>query len=150
MEPKTIIIPMLYYAAFSNAFIFLILSLLHFYWLLGGKWGMDSIVPTNERTSDKLFKPSAFSTLVVAVGLLVFGLVEVGSTGIFSDWADLKYFRWGNLLIVFIFLVRAVGDFKYVGFFKKVRGTVFAKNDSRYYAPLCLFIAVTSLLVVFI
>jgi hypothetical protein len=50
----------------------------------------------------------------------------------------------GNLLIAFIFLARAVGDFNYVGFFKRVKRTAFAKNDSRYFAPLCLFIAVTS------
>ena len=140
---------MVYYAAFFNAIIFLLLSLLHFYWLLGGKWGMDSVVPTNEKSSDKLFKPSAISTVVVATGFLIFACVAIGNTGIFSAWVDLKYFRWGNLLIAFIFLVRAVGDFKYVGFFKKVRGTLFAKNDSRYYAPLCLFIAVTSVFIVF-
>ena len=131
-----------------NSFIFLLLSTLHFYWLLGGKRGMDSAIPTKEKSADKLFKPSAFSTILVAVGLLVFGLVELGNTGIFSNWIAVKYFRWGNLVIAFIFLVRAVGDFKYIGFFKKVRGTLFAKNDSRYYAPLCLFIAVTSVFIV--
>jgi hypothetical protein len=138
---------MLYYAAFSNAFIFLLLSRLHFYWLFGGKWGMNSVVPTKEKSANKLFTPSAFSTVVVAVGLLVFGLIELGNIGIFSDGMDLKYFRWGNLLIAFIFLARAVGDFNYVGFFKKVKGTVFAKNDSRYYVPLCLFIAISSLII---
>ena len=130
-----------------NAIIFLILSSIHFYWLSGGKWGMNSVVPTKEKSANKLFTPSAFSTVVVAVGLLVFGLIELGNIGIFSDWMDLKYFRWGNLLIAFIILIRAVGDFKYVGFFKKVRDTLFAKNDSLYYAPLCLFIAFTSLLI---
>ena len=134
--------------AFLNAIIFLFLSGLHFYWLLGGKWGMDSVVPSNEKTSDKLFNPSAFSTLVVAVGLLVFGFVELGSTGIFSEWVDLKYFRWGNLLIAFIFLARAVGDFNYVGFFKRKRNTVFARNDTRYYSPLCMFMGVTNLLII--
>ena len=135
--------------ALFNAIIFVLLSLLHFYWLLGGKWGINSVVPSKEKSADKLFKPSAFSTIVVAVGLLAFGLIELGNTGIFSDWMAVKYFRWGNLLIAFIFLVRAIGDFKYIGFFKKVKGTLFAKNDSRYFAPLCLFISITSVFITF-
>ena len=36
--------------------------------------------------------------------------------------------------------VRAVGDRKYVGFFKRVRDTEFARRDSRIYSPLCLLL----------
>ena len=127
-----------------NALIFILLGILHFYWLAGGKWGMNSVIPTQEKSSDKLFVPPAFATGVVAIGLLLFGLIELGNTNIFSDWIALKYFRWGNLFITFIFLARAIGDFNYVGFFKRTRNTVFASNDTRYYSPLCLFISVTS------
>ena len=127
-----------------NVLIFLLLGILHFYWLAGGKWGMNSVIPTQEKVSDKLFVPSAFATGVVAIGLLLFGLIELGNTNIFSNWMALKYFRWGNLLIAFIFLARAIGDFKYVGLFKQKRNTAFARNDTRYYSPLCLLISVTS------
>ena len=105
---------------------------------------MNSVVPTKGNTNEKIFIPSAISTLIVAFGLLLFGLIELGNTTVFSGFLDLKYFRWGNLLIAFIFLARAVGDFKYVGFFKRVKGTAFAKNDSNYYSPLCLFISLTN------
>lgn len=37
--------------------------------------------------------------------------------------------------------VRAVGDFRSVGVFKRVRGTAFARWDSRLYVLLCLAIA---------
>lgn len=134
----------MYLFAIVNTVIFLALSLVHFYWLLGGKGGMNSVIPTVEKTTDKIFEPPAFATFIVAIGLLLFSLIELGNTGLFSSWMEVKYFHWGNLLIAFIFLARAVGDFKYVGFFKKVRNTVFAKNDSHYFAPLCLFIAITS------
>ena len=137
-----------FFLALINAFIFFILSLIHFYWLLGGKWGMASAVPTKDNSTEKIFEPSAFSTLVVAMGLLLFGLIELGSINIFSNWIALRYFRWGNLLIAFIFFARAVGDFNYVGFFKRSRDTVFARNDTWYYSPLCLFIAITSVLIV--
>ena len=131
-----------------NAIIFLILSSIHFYWLLGGKWGMNSVVPTTEKTGNKGFVPSALSTFVVAMGLLLFSLIELGNTNLFSSWIELSYFRWGNLLVAFIFVARAVGDFNYVGFFKRTRNTAFARNDTYYYSPLCLFIAITSLLIV--
>ncbi len=32
--------------------------------------------------------------------------------------------------------------FRYVGFFKRVRGTRFAEMDTRYYSPLCLTLSV--------
>jgi hypothetical protein len=34
--------------------------------------------------------------------------------------------------------VRAIGDFNYVGFFKRRRGTRFAHLDTRLYSPLAL------------
>ena len=134
--------------AILNALIFLGLSTLHFYWLLGGKSGLDSAVPTYERSGNKVFFPSTLSTLIVACGLLGFGFIELGNTNIFSGWIELKYFRWGNLLIAFIFLARAIGDFKYFGIFKRIRNTLFAQSDTRYFTPLCLFVATTSILIV--
>ncbi|MBK5280345.1 MAG: DUF3995 domain-containing protein, partial [Bacteroidia bacterium] len=74
--------------AFLNVVIFIFLCMLHFYWLFGGRWGMDFAVPTKEKSADKLFKPSAISTLVVAVGFLCFAFVAIGDTGIFSDWIE--------------------------------------------------------------
>jgi hypothetical protein len=46
----------------------------------------------------------------------------------------------GWLLALMLFL-RAIGDFKLVGFFKQPSASAFAKNDSRFYSPLCLFLA---------
>ncbi len=134
--------------AILNTFIFLGLSALHFYWLLGGKWGLDSAVPQHERSGDKVFVPSALSTLTVATGLLGFAFIELGNTSVFSGWIELKYFHWGNLLVAFIFFARAIGDFKYVGIFKRIRNTQFAQKDTRYFTPLCLYVATTSILIV--
>jgi hypothetical protein len=38
-------------------------------------------------------------------------------------------------------LARTVGDFKYVGLFKRVRGTPFARLDTLLYSPLCLLLS---------
>jgi hypothetical protein len=37
--------------------------------------------------------------------------------------------------------LRAIGDFRLVGVFKRIRGTPFAWWDSRLFVPLCCFIA---------
>jgi Protein of unknown function (DUF3995) len=41
-----------------------------------------------------------------------------------------------------VMVARFLGDFRYVGVFKRVRGTRFADLDTRLYAPLCLALAV--------
>jgi hypothetical protein len=43
--------------------------------------------------------------------------------------------------LALLFLARAIGDFRLVGFFKRLRGTRFASLDTRYYSPLCLGLA---------
>ena len=120
--------------------IFFIISLLHFYWVFGGKWGLDGSLPKNDE-GENLFMPGPLSTMVVALGLLGFGLFYATRAG----WLELPYTtRWSNIIgwmIPSIFLLRAIGDFRYCGLTKRVKGTQFAKMDSRYFTPLCLFIA---------
>jgi len=41
-------------------------------------------------------------------------------------------------LLATIFILRAIGDFRLVGFFKRVRGSPFAQWDTAAYSPLCL------------
>ncbi|WP_369124978.1 DUF3995 domain-containing protein [Enterobacter asburiae] len=55
------------------------------------------------------------------------------------------FYRIGNWVVVVLFLLRAVGDFKIVGFFKKIRRTEFSKYDSLYYSPLCLYLSLSTL-----
>lgn len=44
-------------------------------------------------------------------------------------------------LAVVLFL-RAIGDFRLVGFFKQIRDTRFARLDTILYSPLCLVMAI--------
>ena len=41
-----------------------------------------------------------------------------------------------------MFALRAIGDFRYVGFFKRIRDTRFARLDTLAYSPLCAVLAV--------
>lgn len=124
--------------------ILLFLSFVHVYWAFGGEWGVAAAVPTKEN-GEKLFKPSVLATLLVAVGLLSVGLYILAQ----SNWIIVELPNWlkeyGLLLIVAIFGFRAVGDFHYVGFFKKHKQTDFGKYDTMYYSPLCLFIAILTM-----
>ncbi len=142
---------MLQTAQVINTVIFLAISGLHFYWALGALFGKkisSSSAALPEIEGKPLFIPSTFSTFIVAIGLLLFA--KISSFGLI-DFLSFKYFSpiipYGNLAISVIFLVRAIGDFRYVGFFKKIKGTKFAENDTKYYSPLCGIISVFAFIV---
>ncbi len=126
--------------------ILLLLSLLHFYWALGGKWAFADALPTNEE-GKRILNPTKIDSILVGVGLLLFAIFYLAKTAIFifllPNWVA-HYFGW---VIAAIFFLRSVGDFKYVGFFKKIHHTPFAKNDNKYYSPLCLFISLIAVLI---
>lgn len=46
-------------------------------------------------------------------------------------------------LLALIFFARSVGDFHYVGLFKSVKGSLFARRDTYFYSPLCMALAAT-------
>lgn len=131
-----------------SCIIFLMLALLHIYWALGGKWGSLYAVPT-DGNDQPLFRPGPFATLVVAGGLLLFSGIDLYTCGWLTPPPDLKFIRWAVLGIALIFLLRAVGDFRYVGFMKSNRKTPFAYWDTRFYSPLCLLLSLTHWLAFF-
>jgi hypothetical protein len=49
---------------------------------------------------------------------------------------------WLSYALALGLAARAVGEFKYVGFFKRVRGSKFARLDTLVYSPLCLLLAI--------
>ncbi len=132
----------MFYAIFNTILLGLI-SFIHFYWLLGGKWGGDAALPTS--ADGKLaLQPRIFETLVVALGLLFMALLHTYKVGLVElnlpSWIDTYALR----IIAFIFLIRAIGEFRYVGFFKKIKSTKFARLDTRLYSPLCLLLSLNA------
>lgn len=131
--------------------IFLFLSSLHFYWAFGGKWGSADVLPTkDDNAAQKALNPGITATLIVALGLLAFGLLPLVITGTIPfplpHWLD----KSGLWIIAAIFGARAIGDFNYVGFFKRIKHTTFAKNDTKYYSPLCVMISLLAAALIFI
>ena len=58
--------------------------------------------------------------------------------GLFGAAIDHWALRWMLYALAAMMFARAVGDFRFVGFFKSVRGTPFARADKLVYSPLCL------------
>ncbi|MCE7044448.1 DUF3995 domain-containing protein [Dyadobacter sp. CY312] len=124
-----------------NAAVFLLLAMLHLYWMIGGNWGYHAAIPT-DGNGRKLFRPGPVATFAVALGLILFALVNILLAGLLPPVMPKEYLRISLMIIAGIFLLRAIGDFRYVGFSKRFRKTRFAEMDSKFYSPLCLVLAI--------
>lgn len=114
---------------------------------MGGKWGLEKVIPTTKEDNSKNIPIPKFATLIVAIVLMSFGLVYLMKSGFITvalPPITLKYVYW---FIPAIFILRAIGEFKYVGLFKKVKNTEFAKADSNLFIPLCLIIGIVGILI---
>ena len=131
---------------YVNTLIFCSLSLIHFYWAIGGTWGAKVSIPSTTNAKP-VFNPSVVATLVVAFGLLFFALVVFSNLALFN-LLPVTLIRYGTLGIAFIFFLRTIGDFNYVGLFKQVKGTKFAIYDNQFYVPLCAYLAISCLLII--
>jgi hypothetical protein len=123
--------------------ILLLLAAVHVYWAAGGKAGKAAAVPT--AAGRAVIEPSALSTAMVAAGLCVIAAILALRIG----WLKLPGFAGDNVfveiaawLIAAVFALRAIGDLRYVGFFKRIRDTRFARLDTLAYSPLCAVLAV--------
>ena len=118
------------------------ITLLHGAWVLGSSLWLDRVIP---RTPDSaggrpLFAPSRGLTGVVTLAFALLALLP----GLTLGWLPLPPPRMAPTLCLgaaFIFVVRAIGDFRYCGLFRRIRSTTFAQWDARLYTPLCLLLA---------
>lgn len=124
------------------AVIFTAIALLHFYWAVGGATSGVSAIPTVE--GKQAFTPSAFGTVLVALAFVVAVLVVAGQFGYLGTFIPRWIFRTGLYVISILFLLRAIGEFKLVGFFKQASDSSFAYWDTWLFSPLCLFIAISA------
>ncbi|WP_257462250.1 DUF3995 domain-containing protein [Archangium lipolyticum] len=118
--------------------VFLLLSLLHVYWAFGGRWAASAVLPEEEGA--RAFTPSPAMTLGVAGLLLAAAAVMLLRGALASLVQDTMLWglvTLGTWVLAGVFGVRAVGEFRQVGFFKRVRGTRFATWDTWLYSPLC-------------
>jgi hypothetical protein len=134
------------YLSLILVIIFFILSIIHFNWVRGGTWGFDNALPTNEN-GERILNPRKIDSLIVGLGLLGFSffylhlsdLLKIPILELISN-----YIKW---IIPSIFLLRAIGDFRYMGLFKKVKNTAFGRFDTFYFTPLCIIVCMLGFIV---
>jgi hypothetical protein len=112
---------------------------LHVYWAAGGTWGATAAVPARE--GKPLFRPGRAATVLVAILLFLGAALLAARLGVFGRPKPGWLLGAGAWTLAGVFLARAIGDFRWVGFFKRHTGTRFAALDSAFYSPLCLAIA---------
>lgn len=116
------------------------LALVHVYWAAGGRAGAAAAVPMRAGGAP-VFAPSRAATLAVAAGLGLAAALVLGRVGVTPRVGPALGYRWGAWALAAVFALRTVGEFRYVGLFKRERGTRFATLDTRVYTPLCASLA---------
>lgn len=119
----------------------------HLYWAMGGRLGADTVIPRRPAAQggDALFHPSPLGTLSVAVflvGVIALAVVVQRGSDITLPWA------WARVLLAVcgvVFVLRAIGEFRYVGFFKRVKDSPFAYWDTRLFSPFVLLVGMACL-----
>jgi len=115
----------------------IILGLFHLYWSFGGKVGLDKALPTKD--GKPLINPGRTLTFIVGILLFVFAFeayslrfdVQIAGYVVYAGWT-----------LSALFILRAIGEFNTVGFFKKIKSTDFAEYDTKYFSPLSAYLGV--------
>ena len=121
------------------ALILAALAAMHVAWAAGSGGRVEGFVPSDG--GRPLFTPGPLATLAVAAALAAAALVVLCGAGLVCLGLPPPLARIGIWIIALLFAARAVGEFRYVGFFKRVRDTRFARLDSWIFSPLCVVIA---------
>lgn len=119
--------------------VFTLLAAWHFYMAIRPARGETAAVPSVG--GKPLFIPSTTSTIAVGVVLLLFAGLVAATAGFLAVGIPTTALAWMSYLLATGLLLRAVGEFRYVGFFKRVKGSRFATMDTWFYSPLCLALA---------
>lgn len=133
----------------STVSLLALISFIHVYWAYGGRWGSHAAIPSKAGEYTPAFVPRKSGTLCVAFLLLFGGFILLIQGGYIHYFIANMVTRTGCIVFAAVFFVRAMGDFRHIGFFKKVNHTVFARNDTWLYSPLCLYFGLTCTIVLF-
>jgi hypothetical protein len=144
---KTIILMKILVASILSL-IFFSLAVIHIYWGFGGKSGSAAAIPTKENNKP-VISPGPVDCFVVGIALLSIGIFVLIKAGIILFGVPAWLLNCGLWVIAAVFFLRAIGEFKYIGFFKKIKTTRFAQMDSKFYSPLCLVVGILCVILEF-
>jgi hypothetical protein len=133
---------------FISVLTLIIAGIFHFYWVFGGTFGLDKVIPT--KNGKVLLNPGKFLTIIVGFVLLSFAVIayilNFEDLSIFSYSKQIVYIGW---FLSALFAIRSIGDFNMVGLFKKIKSTKFAEFDTKYFIPLTSFWSMTFALLLY-
>lgn len=110
------------------------------YWALGGRIGAALAQP--DTAKGRASRPTATAMLLVATCLVVAADLMLVRVGVFTSKISPNGVRIACTVLAAGFLIRSIGDFRHVGFFKRVRKSAFARLDTAVYSPVSLFLAI--------
>ncbi|WP_043231012.1 DUF3995 domain-containing protein [Pseudomonas sp. CF161] len=126
----------------GTATVLILIALVHLYWALGGQLGSEAVVPHVAGAIpgqwQPAFRPAAWITALVALGLLLIALLVCLRVGLFLPLLGQPWLQWLISAIALLMFARAIGDSSLVGFFKEPSPSRFARLDSLVYSPLCV------------
>lgn len=96
-----------------------------------------------------IFKPRKLGTILVAVLILLASSMLIFQAGYLESLQTNTLTKIGSIVCATVFMIRAIGDFNYLGFFKKIKHSQFARYDTWIYSPLCLFLGLTYIILLF-
>ncbi|MCB1323489.1 MAG: DUF3995 domain-containing protein [Leptospiraceae bacterium] len=128
--------------------VFSIIAFMHVYWAAGGRRGLTAVIPAGP-DGRPVFQPGILITLLVAL-VFVIGAVSCALLLAYPGLRSIKLSFITPAIILYatsaVFFMRAVGNFKNVGFGKRLRGTRFARMDDLLFSPLCVCIGLALVL----
>ena len=119
-----------------------LVAALHPYWAIRGV-GTGAGVPSRPDGTPAM-RPGRLAALAVAAALTLAGTIILGRSGTLATGLPTFVLRAGAWTIAATFAARTIGEFHYVGLFRRVKGTPFATWDTWLFTPLCAALAAAS------
>ncbi len=119
------------------------IGVLHVYWGVVGVNGRSVALP--EVNGKAVFTPSRAACLAVASALGLAAALVLWCGHVLRSPIPPPFVTVGTVGVGCVLLLRAIGDFRLVGFFNRVRGSPFAAWDTALFSPLSLALGVGSL-----
>jgi hypothetical protein len=119
------------------------IAALHVYWGVVGVAERSAALP--EVNGKPVFTPSRVACFAVASALAIASALVLWCGHVLRAPIPSRLVTVGTVGVGTVLLLRAIGDFRLVGFFKRVRGSPFSAWDTALFSPLSALLGIGSL-----
>ncbi|GLV64311.1 membrane protein [Bacillus mycoides] len=102
---------------YISACILFLVSFLHVYWDFGGKWRTSSVIPT--KSGKKAFLPRGGMTLFIVLLLSMAAIILLHQANVVHFAVPHIIVQTGSWICMIVFFIRVIGEFHYLGIFKR-------------------------------